>query len=272
MLPALPAVPAAPTIPAPLPAVATVPAVPVPAAMSPAAPAALAPLIPATMPGTPVPPAAGAPAPPRFPVLPALPLVPPVPIGDILLGGSPVGGSVSSPQPNATHDRLAISARAHQRWVPTITTADNDRWPDQQAEVRANGRVVQTAVPIEYSIVDGMVRARATGALDDASLISYVERLLVDPLYTPQLPVLFDATAISSLELSGAGVRDASAAVRENPEHPIARVALVVSGPAAYGMARMYGLLRDVEVAVFEDRELALAWLTSPRTEEAEAG
>jgi hypothetical protein len=28
-------------------------------------------------------------------------------------------------------------------------------------------------------------------------------------------------------------------------------------------MARMYGLFRDVEVSVFEDRELALAWLTA---------
>jgi hypothetical protein len=117
------------------------------------------------------------------------------------------------------------------------------------------------SVPIEYVIRDGVVQARALGVLDDASLTSYVERLLADPQYAPDLPVLFDSTAATVLELSGAGVRDATAVVRETPRRPSARVALVVSSPAAYGMARMYGLFRDVEVSVFEDRELALAWL-----------
>lgn len=116
-----------------------------------------------------------------------------------------------------------------------------------------------------------MVQARASGVLDDAILVAYVERLLADLRYSPDMPVLFDATQIAALELSGAGVREASATVRETPERPTARVALVVSGPAAYGMARMYGMLRDVEVAVFEEREIALSWLTSPRSE-AEAG
>ena len=118
-------------------------------------------------------------------------------------------------------------------------------------------------VPIEYAIREGMVQAQASGVLDDASLTSYVERLLADPQYSPDLPVLFDSTQATVLELSGAGVRDATAVVREWPTHPTARVALVVSSPAAYGMARMYGLFRDVEVSVFEDRELALAWLTN---------
>lgn len=119
-------------------------------------------------------------------------------------------------------------------------------------------------MPIEYAIRDGMVHALATGVLDDETLISYIERLFADPDYAPILPVLFDATQVAALELSGAGVRDASAVVREWREHPSGRVALVVSGPAAYGMARMYGMLRDTEVSVFEDRAPALAWLTSP--------
>ena len=121
-------------------------------------------------------------------------------------------------------------------------------------------------MPIEYEIRDGVVHGRATGALDDATLVEYVQRLLLDPAYSPQLPVLFDATQITTLELSGGGVRDASATVRESLKKPTARLALVVSGPAAYGMARMYGLLRDdVEVSVFEDRDRALAWLREPR-------
>jgi hypothetical protein len=120
-------------------------------------------------------------------------------------------------------------------------------------------------VPIEYTIRDGVVHAQATGVLDDASLISYVERLLADPHYAADLPVLFDSTKATALELSGAGVRAATAVVRETPKQPTARVALVVSSPAAYGMARMYQLFRDVEVSVFEDRELALAWLAAPR-------
>jgi hypothetical protein len=117
------------------------------------------------------------------------------------------------------------------------------------------------SVPIEYVIRDGLVQARVLGVLDDASLTSYVERLLADPQYSTELPVLFDSTGATALELSGAGVRDATAVVRETPKRPSARVALIVSSPAAYGMARMYGLFRDVEVSVFEDRELALAWL-----------
>ena len=116
-------------------------------------------------------------------------------------------------------------------------------------------------MPVEYEIRDGMVHARASGVLDDATLVSYIERLLADPRYAPDLPVLFDSTQVTALELSGAGVRDATAVVRVSSEQPTARVALVVSSSAAYGMARMYGLFRDVEVSVFQDRELALAWL-----------
>ena len=123
-------------------------------------------------------------------------------------------------------------------------------------------------MPIEYVIRDGMVRAQATGVLDDATLVAYVRRLLADPGYAPDMPVLFDSTQIGSLELSGDGVRDASEAVRETTAKPTARVALLVNHPASYGMARMYGMLReDVEVAVFEDRDAALAWLTAPRSE-----
>lgn len=129
----------------------------------------------------------------------------------------------------------------------------------------------QAVVPIDYAIREGMVQAHVTGVLNDATLIAYIERLLSDPLYKRDMPVVFDATRVSALELSGAGVRDASAVVRDSREHPTARVALVVSSPAAYGMARMYGLLRDVEVSVFEDRDVALAWLKSPRVE-VEAG
>jgi hypothetical protein len=121
----------------------------------------------------------------------------------------------------------------------------------------------KTPVPIEYEIRDGLVQALASGVLDDATLVSYVERLLADPRYAPDLPVLFDSTQVAALELSGAGVRDATAVVRVSSEQPTARVALVVSGSAAYGMARMYQLFRDVEVSVFEDRERALAWLAA---------
>jgi hypothetical protein len=88
-----------------------------------------------------------------------------------------------------------------------------------------------------------------------------VARLLAAPQYPPELPVLFDPTLVSALELSGDGVRDATSVVRELPERPKAKVAIVVSSQAAYGMARMYGLLRDVEVSVFEDRDRALSWL-----------
>ena len=111
-----------------------------------------------------------------------------------------------------------------------------------------------------------MVQAQASGVLDDATLVSYIERLFADPRYARDLPVLFDSTQVASLELSGAGVREATAVVRVQTDQPTARVALVVSGSAAYGMARMYGLFRDVEVSVFEDRQLALAWLTESRS------
>jgi hypothetical protein len=117
-------------------------------------------------------------------------------------------------------------------------------------------------VPIEYTIEDGVVWSHATGVLDDAGLLAHVRRLQADPRHAAEVPELFDCTTISALELTGAGVREVAALLRHDPELPRARVAVVVTGTAAFGMARMYGLLRDdIDVQIFSAREAATAWL-----------
>lgn len=122
-------------------------------------------------------------------------------------------------------------------------------------------------MPIDYLISNGILQARASGRLDDESLLAYVRTVMVDPAYATASCDLFDMRGVD-LALTGGGIRTVTELIRAS-RLSSPKVAIVADAPAAYGMARMFEILRDdIEVRVFQDTDEALAWLQAlPSTE-----
>lgn len=122
-------------------------------------------------------------------------------------------------------------------------------------------------MPIDYFISNGLLTARASGRLDDESLLAYVRTVMVDPTYATVSCDLFDMRGVD-LELTGGGIRTIAELIRAS-RLSSPRVAIVADAPAAYGMARMFEILRDdIEVRIFQDAGEAVAWLQAPPSTE----
>jgi hypothetical protein len=117
------------------------------------------------------------------------------------------------------------------------------------------------AVPIDYIIREGALMARASGVLDDETLLAYVREVLADASYAAAHADLFDARAVTDVELTADGVRTVAALIRQSGRSS-RKVAIVADAPVMFGMARMFEMLRnDVEVVVFREVGTAQAWL-----------
>ena len=116
-------------------------------------------------------------------------------------------------------------------------------------------------MPIDYAIHDGLLSARATGVLDDETLLAYVKAVIADPTYDSAAADLFDARAVTDVQVTSAGLGTIAALIRQsNRSSP--KVAVVAESPAMFGMARMFEMLRDdIEVVVFREVGAALEWL-----------
>jgi hypothetical protein len=109
----------------------------------------------------------------------------------------------------------------------------------------------------------GIRRHRVTGPLDTGAIADALRELRARPDYDPSLPALWDLRD-AEIDVSAEEVRRLADVVAGLGRLPV-RTALVVSRPAAYGLARMYDQLVESkafrEGAVFYSLEEALAWL-----------
>jgi hypothetical protein len=122
-------------------------------------------------------------------------------------------------------------------------------------------------MPITYHIdaERRLVLTHASGILTDADLLAHKERLARDAAFDPAMAQLSDLREIQRLDVTAAGVR---AMVDHDTVHVARRtghrLALVVPTDDAFGMARMYQLMRredDGNVGVFRTMPEAEAWL-----------
>ena len=118
-------------------------------------------------------------------------------------------------------------------------------------------------MPVSFAIDRDrtLVLSRAWGVLTDRQLIGAARALAADPGFQPHFRQLADLHAVTSVQVSGAGIRSMARVV---PFGRGSRRAIVVSSDAAYGLARMFETLRSDladEVEVFRSLEAALAWL-----------
>ena len=124
-------------------------------------------------------------------------------------------------------------------------------------------------MPLQYRI-DLSIRTvftRPFGVFTDTDARKHVEDLRNHPDFESDFNQLFDARDVTSFELSGACVREIAT---ERVFREGAMRAFVVGTDVAFGMARMFEMLRDEapdQIRVFQNINDARAWLGLPAEE-----
>jgi hypothetical protein len=119
----------------------------------------------------------------------------------------------------------------------------------------------------------GLVLARAWDVLTSTELIAATNRIGSDPRFHPDLRQLVDFRDATDVQLDAQGVRQLAALQLFAPD---ARRAFVMSTDVAYGMGRMYQMLREGPrdgLRLFRDMDAAIAWvdLTAERADVLDA-
>jgi hypothetical protein len=111
-----------------------------------------------------------------------------------------------------------------------------------------------------------LVMSTASGTLSLADGLAHQEKLQRDPDFDPSYAQLLDFSHVTKLEISSEDVRTLAQA---SIFSPASRRALLVSGDTAYGLARMFEILRetagDTGVEVFRNLDEALDWVLARR-------
>jgi hypothetical protein len=121
-------------------------------------------------------------------------------------------------------------------------------------------------MPVKYRI-DVPLRTVFTtpfGTYTDQDARQHVEDLRNEPDFESDFNQLFDASGVTSVELSGTCVREI-ASIRMFGEG--SRRAFVAGTDVVFGMIRMFEMLRDDfpdQIRVFRDIDDARAWLGLP--------
>jgi hypothetical protein len=122
-------------------------------------------------------------------------------------------------------------------------------------------------MPLDHQVDEehNLLVSRATGELDVASLLSYMESVRQEKRLRPGYRSFVDLSGADLCRVDAHAVRRAAEVVRrfEHGDEPV-RVAFLAPQDVAFGLARMYGVLVESlrrEVGVFRDAAAAYAWL-----------
>jgi hypothetical protein len=94
--------------------------------------------------------------------------------------------------------------------------------------------------------------------------VEYLSRVLEHPAYEPGMSAIVDFSDVELGDFSAGAVRRLADFTRSLEDRLVGnRVAIVAPQPAVFGLARMYGLMRDppYEVNVVRESSEAEAWL-----------
>jgi hypothetical protein len=113
----------------------------------------------------------------------------------------------------------------------------------------------------QIDVARGLVLARGWDTLTDQDVLGSLRAVATDPRFRPDMRHLIDFRDITKLDITSVGVRTAA----DNRYFGAgARRAFVLGSESAYGMARMYQILRDTApdtLELFREPEPALEWL-----------
>jgi hypothetical protein len=126
-------------------------------------------------------------------------------------------------------------------------------------------------VPAAYTIDTSrcLVLSRGWGVLTGEDLLSHVQALAADPRFVPTFHQLVELRDVTGALPTAAAIRQL---VLHNPFREGSRRAVVVGSDLAYGLARMYEMMRANSpdlLEVFRDMDLALEWLGIPGERDA---
>jgi hypothetical protein len=122
----------------------------------------------------------------------------------------------------------------------------------------------KACVPAHYKIDKErrLVMSTGSGVLTMADLLAHQEKLRKDPDFDPSFSQLSDFTHITTVDLDGADVQRLAQTTIFSPD---SRRAFLVKSDLAFGLARMFELLRDAEgekgIHVFRNLNDALEWV-----------
>jgi hypothetical protein len=109
-----------------------------------------------------------------------------------------------------------------------------------------------------------LVMSTAYGTVSREDLLDHQNKLLADPDFDPTFSQLSDFGHMTKLEVTAADIR---VFAERNIFAPEARRAFVVPDDVAFGLARMFEMLRDAKgeqgIRVFRELEEGLDWVFS---------
>jgi hypothetical protein len=122
-------------------------------------------------------------------------------------------------------------------------------------------------MPIQVHVDEarGLLEIVVAGELTDSEFVETGKRYLLEPFAS--LPLgLFDLSDVTGISVAAESVREIVRRVALHVDSRLVegKLAIVASTDLSFGMARMYGMLRDdspVEVRVFRKRDEAESWL-----------
>jgi hypothetical protein len=124
------------------------------------------------------------------------------------------------------------------------------------------------ALPISYSIDQGLVIAKVDGAADLADVRAYLSTMRSDPAYHGVIGSLIDCRTVTNL-LSTEELRTiAKERKSATTSSPRARTAMLAGSDVVFGVLRMYEAFSDgsnVVVRVFRNETEARSWLLTGR-------
>lgn len=117
-------------------------------------------------------------------------------------------------------------------------------------------------MPVSFAIdqTRSAVLSRGWGTVTGHELLAHARTLAADARFHPHFCQLVELREVVTVDASSASISELA---EVSPFGAGARRAIVVSTDVAYGMARMFQILRTTpdEIFVFRDMEAALAWL-----------
>jgi hypothetical protein len=124
-------------------------------------------------------------------------------------------------------------------------------------------------MPVFYKIDKErkLVISTGSGVFTMADALAHQEKLRKDPDFDPSFSQLLDFTHVTKLELDAKDVRRLAQTFVFSDD---SRRAILVSGDVAFGLARMFEMLRDTfgekGIRVFRNLDDALDWVLAKKT------
>jgi len=109
-----------------------------------------------------------------------------------------------------------------------------------------------------------LVLSTGSGVFSRADAAAHMEKLLRDPDFDPNYSQIADFTQVAKIELSAKDVHELA---QRSVFSPQSRRALIVPNEVAYGLGRMFEMLREnqgeIGIRIFRNLEEALDWVFS---------